>query len=69
MRLTTISHIAYGVLTAFSEWYLAIIMSLMFILYELDEELHIRDKAYRDILEYMVGLSIGALAKLVLNML
>ncbi len=66
MRLTTLAHIAYGILTASSEWYLAFIMSLMFIMYQLNEELHIKDKAYRDMFEYMVGLSLGAAVKLVL---
>jgi len=42
-------------------------MFLSFLAYELDEELNIGDKAYGDLLEYMIGLSIGAAIHLLSN--
>jgi len=60
-KLSSLAHVVYGILTAFAPWYLAFIMGFMFALYELDEELHLKDKAYKDILEYMLGLVIGVI--------
>ena len=65
--LCNIAHVLYGILTAFAPWHLSFIMFLAFLVYELDEEFHIRDKAYEDILEYMIGLSIGAAIYLLSN--
>jgi len=63
--VSSLAHFLYGVLTALSDWYLSISMAILFIIYELDEEWHIKDNAYRDILEYIIGVAIGALALLV----
>lgn len=65
--LCNIAHVLYGILTAFAPWHLAFIMFLSFLAYELDEELNIGDKAYGDLLEYMIGLSIGAAIHLLSN--
>jgi hypothetical protein len=40
---------------------LAILMFITFIIYELDEDWHLNDNAYKDIFEYMVGLYGSAL--------
>jgi len=60
-------HILYGILTALAPTHLAPILAAVFIIYELDEDWHLNDQAYRDLLEYMVGLSIGALSLLALK--
>ncbi|PMQ00704.1 MAG: hypothetical protein CBR30_09745 [Dictyoglomus sp. NZ13-RE01] len=66
-KLSSIAHVLYGIITSFAPWYLAIIMGFMFALYELDEEMHIKDRAYKDIREYMLGLVIGAIIYIGLN--
>jgi len=60
-KLSSLVHILYGVLTVFAPWYIALIMGFIFALYELDEEMHIKDKAYQDIREYGIGLAIGTI--------
>ena len=67
--LKKLAHIAWGLLTALVSTaapVLALIMFLGFIVYELDEEWHIRDKSYNDVREMLVGLGTGALVLLLL---
>jgi hypothetical protein len=62
--LKQLIHFFAGVLTSYTSFYnitLSILMFIVFIVYELDEDWHIRDQAYRDILFYGVGLYIYAL--------
>jgi len=66
---TKLAHILYGILAALSDWYLTLAMTVAFIIYELDEDWHLNDQAYHDLLDYMVGLSIGALSLLALRVL
>jgi len=57
--LKQIIYFLAGVLTAYTSFYntiLSILMFIAFMLYELDEDWHIRDQAYRDILVYAIGL-------------
>ena len=65
--VTGVGHFVGGVLTALAACLLnpalAAVMFACFIIYELDEDWHIKDKAYRDIKVYAVGL-FGAVAAL-----
>jgi len=67
--LSRLAHVAFGILAALSDWYLTLAMTVAFVIYELDEDWHISDEAYHDLLDYMVGLSIGALSLLALRVL
>jgi hypothetical protein len=54
-----IAHFAAGFSTALVSTLnavLSILLFITFLVYELDEDWHISDEAYRDILEYAVGL-------------
>ncbi len=66
--VTGVGHFVGGVLTALAAYFLspalAAIMFACFIIYEIDEDWHIKDKAYRDIRVYAVGL-FGAVAFLI----
>ena len=64
-----LAHYVWGFLTALvapAAPVLSAIMFIGFIVYELDEEWHIRDKSYRDIQEMLTGLGIGAITILIL---
>lgn len=56
-------------LTAFINSLLAILTFISFLVYELDEDWHIRDKAYRDIKIYALGLYTVAIYKIIKNIL
>ena len=52
------AHYLAGILTCFSYilcWVLPVIGLVSFITYELNEDRHLTDQAYKDILEYLVG--------------
>lgn len=56
-------HITSGFMTALVaavEPVLAVIMALVFIIYQLDEDWHIEDESFRDIAEFGAGLYVGA---------
>ena len=62
MDLTDVAHVIGGVLTAVASYVnptLAIMLFASFIIYELDEGWRLSDAAYKDILEYMIGLYAG----------
>ncbi len=44
---------------------LSILLFITFLVYELDEDWHISDEAYRDILEYAVGLYAASILLLI----
>ncbi len=70
--INTLTHIISGLITSLTTQInpaLATLLFIIFIIYELDEDWHIRDKAYRDLLEYGIGLYIGALAILIYSYL
>lgn len=48
---------------------LSVLMFTGFIIYELDEEWHIKDKSYADIREMLIGMGIGAALDLVIKIL
>ena len=54
-RLTDLAHIVYGILTVFAPWFIAFIMFIGFILYELDKD----NILYNDLLEYLIGIGLG----------
>lgn len=60
-KLSSLAHMLYGVLTVFAPMHIAVIMFVAFLAYELDEQLHIKDKAYKDIAEFIIGLVIGVI--------
>jgi hypothetical protein len=63
-------HFFAGVLTAYTSFYnivLSILMFIAFMLYELDEDWHIRDQAYKDILVYAIGLYMYAFAHILIK--
>ncbi len=60
--LKKLAHYAWGLLTALVALVAPVLSALMFlgfIVYELDEEWHIRDKSYNDIREMLIGMGIG----------
>jgi len=67
IKYTDIGHILYGVLTVFAPIHIAPIMAVLFVIYELDEEWHIEDQSYRDIMFYMIGIAIGVIIWLILH--
>jgi len=72
MNLSILAHILFGLVTAMISLVspiLSIINTVVFIIYELNEEWNLSDKAYEEIMEYMLGLGIGETAILVLNIL
>jgi hypothetical protein len=67
--LYSVTHFLGGVITGVVSRVnpiLAVLMFITFIIYELDEDWHLNDDAYKDILEYMVGLYGSALVDLYL---
>jgi len=69
MKLTSIAHYVAGAITAIATTanpIAAIIGFLGFMIYELDEDWHLSDKAFRDIKEFMIGFYV-ALALLLAN--
>lgn len=72
LNLSILAHILFGLVTAMISLVspiLSIINTVVFIIYELNEEWNLSDKAYEEIMEYMLGLGIGETAILVLNIL
>lgn len=58
----TLAHIAFGALTAFVALIspaLALINLAVFIAYELNQELHLKDASHQEILEFALGLVLG----------
>jgi hypothetical protein len=67
--LHSIAHVVFGLLTSICSIVspvLLIINTICFIVYELGEEWNLGDKAYEEIMEYMLGLGIGEVILLVL---
>lgn len=68
MRWHSAAHFAGGFLAALAarvEPVLAVVATALFVIYELDQDWHLHDKAYKDIREYMVGF-FAALAAMLL---
>ena len=62
--ICSLAHVLFGyfcgVLTLYAPFY-AILGSLIFIFYELDEDYYLNDKAYKDIREFLVGFFLAGL--------
>jgi hypothetical protein len=70
LKVTTIAHVLFGALTALVsivQPVLSIINTMLYIMYQLDQEWHLRDEAYDEILEFAVGLAIGETFVLLLS--
>ena len=62
------AHYIAGILIAVSclvSWTLPIIGAIMFLVYEVDEDWHLHDKAYHDILEAMLGFFLAVVGLLI----
>jgi hypothetical protein len=60
--VTHLAHVVFGLLTAIVSTIspvLSIINTILFIVYELNEEWYLEDEAYQEILEFSVGLAVG----------
>lgn len=65
-------HIPAGLvncLAAYVHWSLALIFGWGFFVYELNEDQHEEDRAYYDILGYLIGLGIGVVVWAIFNLL
>ena len=59
VKLTSLAHVVAGVLTSVASFLnptLAVLMFVGFIIYELNEDWHLSDESFQDILEYLIGL-------------
>jgi hypothetical protein len=62
MKLTSLAHYFFGFLSAVMvrvSIVFTVINAIVFIIYELDEDWKISDYAYKDIREFLVGLTLG----------
>ena len=69
--IARLAHIVFGILTALVSMVspvLSVLNTIVFIIYELNEEWYLHDKAYKDILEFCVGLGIGEVIILCLSL-
>jgi len=73
MKLTSIAHYVAGFLipyiAIYIHWSISLIATILFILYELDEEFHLSDESYIDIKEFLIGLYIGCVSIIIKIML
>jgi len=66
------AHHVWGLVTAIIALVssaLSVLMFTGFIIYELDEDWHIHDKAYRDIREMLIGMGVGAALDILIKIL
>ena len=64
-----LKHIPLGFLVCilcYAHWALAAIFAASFLVYELNEDLHLSDKAYRDIRGFLIGVGIGGITMIIL---
>jgi len=57
-----LTHMVYGGLTGLASTIyplLSIIMFLSFVIYELDEDFHLKDGAWKDFRDFMIGLTVA----------
>ena len=69
-KMVHIAHILFGVLTALVSDIspvLSAINTSVFVIYELDQEWNLKDTAYEEILEFLIGLAIGEIALIALE--
>lgn len=57
-------HIPVGIFTVFCGyvgWYLALIFFGAFMIYEVNEDWHLKDQAWIDIFGYLIGIALGVI--------
>jgi len=62
VKLTSLAHLLGGLLAGLASMFnpaLSVLATVVFLIYELDEDWHISDEAFRDIKEYLIGLFIS----------
>lgn len=67
---TILLHIPLGLLTCvlcYAHWVLAVILAVGFYIYELNEDWHISDNAYKDIKGFLWGIGIGGIIMIILK--
>ena len=68
MNIGDIAHIVAGLIASLATFInpvAGVLATALFIIYELDEEWHLKDESYKDILEFAVGYYVGIITKLV----
>lgn len=72
MKYRNAAHYLAGILTALSSlvaWILPLVGFAGFLAYELNEDWHLHDKAYHDILEYLIGFFVATGGMIIWNIL
>jgi len=70
--ITKLAHIVFGMITSLISLIsptLSLINSIVFIIYELNEEWHLEDESYKDILEFAIGLTLGEVILLICHLI
>lgn len=65
--VTSLAHYVWGILIAAMSSFDPMLSAMMFagfIVYEVDEDWHLNDKAFRDIREMLIGMGVAALLRL-----
>jgi hypothetical protein len=68
MNIGDVAHIIAGLIASLATFInpvAGVLATVLFIIYELDEEWHLKDESYKDILEFAVGYYVGIITKLV----
>jgi len=68
MNIGDIAHVFAGLIASLATFInpvAGVLATALFIIYELDEEWHLEDDSYKDILEFAVGYYVGIITKLV----
>jgi hypothetical protein len=68
MNIGDVAHIIAGLIASLATFInpaVGVLATALFVIYELDEEWHLKDESYKDILEFAVGYYAGIITKLV----
>ena len=68
MNIGNVAHIIAGLIASLATFInpvVGVLATVLFVIYELDEEWHLKDESYKDILEFAVGYYVGIITKLV----
>ena len=69
IKYTSIAHYMFGfvaALVSFRNPLLGAVLVFLFVVYEVDEDWHLHDRAFRDIREALIGMVIGSVVGMVL---
>jgi len=67
MNIGNVAHIIAGLIASLATFInpvAGVLATVLFVIYELDEEWHLEDESYKDIAEFAAGYYIGILLKL-----